>query len=66
MLEKTEGAIKNGQSRETSNIAYTRHRTKTNKAKTTTQKTKKISNTNPPNPGGELNNPRRASSSYPL
>ena len=27
MLEKTEGAIKNGQSRETGNIGHTRHRT---------------------------------------
>ena len=26
MLENTEGAIKNGQSRETGNIVYTRHR----------------------------------------
>ena len=32
MLENTEGAIKNGQSRETGNIGYTRHRT--NKTKT--------------------------------
>jgi len=31
MLEKTEGAIKNGQSRDTGNIGNTRHRTKTNK-----------------------------------
>jgi hypothetical protein len=31
MLEKTEGAIENGQSRDTGNIGYTRHRTKTNK-----------------------------------
>jgi hypothetical protein len=30
-LEKTEGAIKNGQFRETDNIGYIRHRTKTNK-----------------------------------
>jgi hypothetical protein len=29
MLENTEGAIKNGQYRETDNIGYTRHRTKT-------------------------------------
>ena len=29
-LEKTEGAIKNGQLRETGNIRYTRHRTKAN------------------------------------
>jgi hypothetical protein len=34
-LEKTEGAIKNEQSRETSNIGYTRHKTKTNKQNTT-------------------------------
>jgi hypothetical protein len=27
-LEKIKGAIKNGQSRETANIGYTRHRTK--------------------------------------
>ena len=43
--EKTEGVIKNGQSRETENIGCTRYRTKTNKAKNTTQKTKKMSNT---------------------
>ena len=29
MSEKTEGVIKNGQSRETGNIAYTRHKTNT-------------------------------------
>jgi hypothetical protein len=29
MLEKTEEAITNGQSRDTGNIVYTRHRTKT-------------------------------------
>jgi hypothetical protein len=28
MLEKTKGVIKNGQSRETGNIGYTRHKTK--------------------------------------
>ena len=33
MLENTEGAIKNGQSRETGNIGYTRYKTKTNKTK---------------------------------
>ena len=33
MLEKTERAIKNGQSKETGNAGYTRHRTKTNKTK---------------------------------
>jgi len=46
-LEKTERAIKNGQARETGNIWYTRHRTKTNKTKNTTQKTKAMSNTDP-------------------
>jgi hypothetical protein len=30
-IEKTEGVIKNEQSRDTDNIGYTRHRTKTNK-----------------------------------
>ena len=34
--EKTEGAIKNGQSRVTGNIGHTRHKAKTNKAKITT------------------------------
>jgi hypothetical protein len=29
MLENTEGAIKNGQYRETDNIGYTEHKTKT-------------------------------------
>jgi len=37
MLENTEGAIKHGQSRETDNIGYTRHRTKINKTKCVTQ-----------------------------
>ena len=36
-LEKTEEANKNGQFRETGNAGYTRHKTKTNKAKNTTQ-----------------------------
>ena len=44
-LEKTERVIKNGQSRDTDNIGYARHRTKTNKAKHTTQKTKTIGST---------------------
>ena len=43
-LEKPKGKIKNGQSRETGNIRYTRHTTKANKAENTTQKTKKMSN----------------------
>jgi len=30
-LEKTKGVIKNGKSRETGNIGYTRHKTMTNK-----------------------------------
>ena len=42
-LKKSEGAIKNEQSRETGNIGHTTHRTKTKKRKEnhTTQKTKK-------------------------
>jgi hypothetical protein len=44
-LEKTEGAIKNEQSRETGNIGQTRHMAETNNAKYTTHKTKKMSNT---------------------
>jgi len=39
--------MKNGQSRETCNIGYTRHITKTSKSKNTTQKAKKMSNTHP-------------------
>jgi hypothetical protein len=30
MSEKTEGAIKNGQTRDTGNVGHTRHKTKTN------------------------------------
>ena len=37
MLEKTEGAIRNGQSRETDNTGNTRRKTKTNKTKNTIQ-----------------------------
>ena len=48
-FEKSEGTIKNGQSKDTGNIGNTRHRTKTNKKKkiqhNTTQETKKLSNT---------------------
>ena len=33
-----EGTIKNGQSRETGNIGYTRHKTKTNQNKNKTKK----------------------------
>ena len=36
MLDNVEGAIKHGQSRETSNLGYTRHRTTTNKTNNTT------------------------------
>jgi hypothetical protein len=44
-LEKTKGAIKNGQCRDTGNIGHTRHETKTiNLKHNTTQKTKKMSN----------------------
>ena len=38
--EKTDEAIKNGQSRETGNIEYTRHRTKTKTNKTKNRKLK--------------------------
>ena len=44
--EKTEGAIKNEQSRDTGNIGYT-GRKQTNKQKNKTQKTKRMSNTDP-------------------
>jgi hypothetical protein len=37
MLENTEVAIKNGESRETGNQGYTRHKTKTHKTKTQLQ-----------------------------
>jgi len=37
LLGNTEEAIKNGQTRETGNIGYTRHRMKKNKTKNTTQ-----------------------------
>jgi len=45
-VEKTEGTLKNGQYRDTG-IGHTKHRTKINKAHKhkTTQKTKKMSNT---------------------
>jgi hypothetical protein len=43
---RRDNQIKNGQSRETGNIGYTRHKTKTNKnKKTTSHKTKNMSNT---------------------
>ena len=62
MLEKTEGAIKNAQSRETGNIVYTRHRTETNKAKHTIQKNWKMSNTGPTKSGTDSRRTPRSSS----
>ena len=49
MLEKNEGAIKNGTFRDTGNIGQTRHTTKTNTTQkhNTTQKSGKMSNTDP-------------------
>jgi len=47
MLDKTEEAIKNWQSRDTGNTGYTIHRTKINKTKRTTHKTKLMSNIKP-------------------
>ena len=48
MLEKTEGAIKNRQSRDIGNIMHTRLRKKTSKTQhNTTQKTKNMRNTDP-------------------
>jgi hypothetical protein len=41
-LEKTEEAIKNGQSRDTGNIRYTRHRTKSTETNKKTQHRKPI------------------------
>jgi hypothetical protein len=43
-FEDTEGAIKNGQYRENDNIGFTRHRTNSSKRKSTTYKTKTMSN----------------------
>ena len=43
-LEKTEGVMKNGKSRDTVNIGYTGHRRKTNKTNNTTQKRKMLRN----------------------
>ena len=43
----------NRQSTDTGNIGYTRHSSKTNKAKITTQKTKKMNTRDPPKIGGE-------------
>jgi hypothetical protein len=57
-------AIKNGQSRETGNIGYTRYRTKTNKTKIHYRKLEAMSNTDPPKTGGETMCSRTVSSSY--
>jgi hypothetical protein len=46
-VKESEGAIDNGQSRETCNIGQARHRTKTNKTKTATQKSKMMNTTDP-------------------
>ena len=43
-LEKVEGAIKNGQSRETGNIG---HKIQNEEKQNTTQRTKQMSNTDP-------------------
>ena len=45
MLDNTEEAIMKGQSKDTGNFGYTRHRTKTNNTTNTIQKTKKMSHT---------------------
>jgi hypothetical protein len=45
--------LQNGKSRHIGNIGYTRDRAKTNKAKYTTQKTKKMRNTDTPKPHGK-------------
>jgi hypothetical protein len=47
MLEKLEGKIKNGQSREAGNIGFSRHRPKTNKTNNITQKLKQGATTSP-------------------
>ena len=59
MLEKPEGAIKNGQTRDTGNTGYTRHSTKTNKTNNKTQETQNMSNVEPPKTGGEPRCSRR-------
>ena len=48
-LKKSEGAIKNEQSRETGNIGHTTHRTKTKKKKKATlhRKLRKMNNADP-------------------
>ena len=51
-LEKPDGSIKNGQSKDTDNIGVTRHRTKTNTIKNQITKTK---NTNKQKKKGKKN-----------
>jgi len=46
-LKKTERSIMNEHCRDTGNIGHTNHRTMTKKTINTTQKTKKMSNTDP-------------------
>ena len=46
-VRETVGDIKNQQSRDIGNIRYIRLRTKTNKSKNTTHKTKKVHNMDP-------------------
>ena len=46
-LEKTEGAIKYKQSRDTGNSGHTKHVTKTSNKHNTTHNTKQMSNTDP-------------------
>jgi len=69
-LEKTEEAIKNGESRDIGNIEYTRHRTKINKTKkkernkiTTQYRPNNIRNTGSIKTGREPSCPRGVSSS---
>ena len=62
-LENTEEKIKKGQSRDTGHIGYTRHMTTTNKTKSTTQKSKKMNNTDPSKSESKPMCSRRVSSS---
>jgi len=55
LSEKTEGAIKNGQSRETGNVGHTRHRTKTYKTQHWTLK--RLATRTLPNTGGKTHGP---------
>ena len=55
-LEKTEGAMKIGETRWTGNIGYTRHKTKIYKTKNTTQRTDERHGP-PPKTGGDSQAP---------